>query len=208
MAIEKTFFRQVMGHFATGVTVVTTIGPEGPVGVTVNAFTSVSLNPPLVLICIDRSSQTIDIFRESKAFAVNILTDEQEEYSRCFSTRTLDRHGQFCTAAYHTVATGAPVLDTMLAFVDTRVVAEYPGGDHVIFLAQVVAMGTAERVLLLDEAGGESEVTYTREKELTAEEREPLPLLYYRGRYRQLADLALELTATGPETAPSHPPQA
>ncbi len=207
MAIEKTFFRQVMGHFATGVTVVTTIGPEGPVGVTVNAFTSVSLNPPLVLICIDRSSQTIDMFRESKTFAVNILTDEQEEYSRCFSTRTLGRDEQFCLAAYHTVATGAPVLDTMLAFVDTRVVAEYPGGDHVIFLAQVVAMGTTERVLLLDEAGGESEMTYTS-PELTAEEREPSPLLYYRGRYRQLTNPELELTATGPEAAPSHPPQA
>jgi len=84
MAIEKNFFRQVMGRFATGVTVVTTCVRENLVGLTVNSFCSVSLDPPLVLVCIDLNSSTLPYFRESGSFVVNILSDQQEHLSRCF----------------------------------------------------------------------------------------------------------------------------
>src|SRR3954452_6394773 len=86
MVFEKDFFRQVMGHFATGVTVVTTRSQETLAGLTANAFCSVSLNPPLILICVDLSSTTRPVIRESGVFAVNILTDKQEDLSRCFAT--------------------------------------------------------------------------------------------------------------------------
>src|SRR6266567_1590497 len=141
MAIEKNFFRQIMGHFATGVTVVTTRSEKGLSGLTVNAFCSVSLDPPLVLICVDLTSNTLSFIRESGTFAVNILTDQQEHLSRCFATPSEERYKHFCYAGYRIAATGSPVLDGALAFIDARVVAEYPGGDHVIFIGQVEALG-------------------------------------------------------------------
>src|SRR6266851_5353953 len=148
MAIEKGYFRQVMGQFATGVTVVTTCGQGKPAGITVNAFCSVSLDPPLVLVCIDLISHTLPAIRESGSFAVNILTDEQEYLSRCFAGSTQERYEHFCHADFHTAATGAPIIDGSLAFIDARVVAEHPGGDHVIFLGQVEAMGINGHVVL------------------------------------------------------------
>ncbi|HZR43397.1 MAG TPA: flavin reductase family protein, partial [Ktedonobacteraceae bacterium] len=147
MTIEKDFFRHVMGHFATGVTVVTTNSQGILGGLTVNAFCSVSLNPPLVLICVDDASNTLPLLRESKVFVVNILTNRQEHLSRCFATHSQDRFEHFCHASYHTAATGAPIIDDVLAFIDARIVAEYPGGDHVIFLGQVEALGTADQIV-------------------------------------------------------------
>ena len=101
MAIEKEFFRQVMGRFATGVTVVTARSRETLAGLTVNAFCSVSLNPPLVLVCVDLTSATLPVIRESGVFAVNILTDKQEHLSRCFATPSRERFECFCHAGYH-----------------------------------------------------------------------------------------------------------
>src|SRR5215472_11910436 len=152
MAIEKDFFRQVMGRFATGVTVVTTRGEKGLSGLTVNSFCSVSLEPALVLICVDLNSNTLSYIRESGIFAVNILTDQQEHLSRCFATSSLERYEHFCHANFHVAATGSPILDGALAFIDTRVVAEYPGGDHVIFVSQVEAMGVNGHLAFADEA--------------------------------------------------------
>src|SRR5205085_9850585 len=152
MPIEKDFFRQVMGQFATGVTVVTTYTERGPVGLTVNAFCSVSLDPPLVLICVDLRSHALARIRESGIFAVNILTNRQEQLSRCFATSSEERYEHFCHAGYHVAATGSPVLDDVLAFIDVRIVAEYPGGDHVIFLGEVAAMGTNGVVTFANEA--------------------------------------------------------
>src|SRR5260370_35712227 len=147
MAIETEFFRQVMGRFATGVSVVTTRRQERLAGLTVNAFCSVSLNPPLILICIDLASTTCPAIHESGVFAVNMLTEKQEELSRCFATASSERYEGFCQACYHVAATGAPIIDDALAFIDARVVAEYPGGDHVIFLGQVAAMAVAGQVV-------------------------------------------------------------
>ena len=209
MTIETTFFRQVMGRFTSGVTVVTTRCNNIIAGLTVSSFASLSLDPPLILICVDQASGTLEIFRDSKIFAVNILTAQQVELSRCFATPSEDRFEHFCHAPYHTAATGAPILDDVLAFIDTRLVAEYPGGDHVIFVGQIEAMGTEGQVIFANEEE-KSHGTLIHYKEYTdvvnsqhtqsingtnnangANARsDPLtesPLAYYRGQYRHLA---------------------
>jgi len=187
MAIEKDFFRQIMGRFATGVTVVTTSHQGALGGLTVNAFCSLSLNPPLILICVDLTSNTLPLIRESKMFAVNILTDKQEDLSRCFATHSEERFDRFCHAPYHIGATGAPILDDVLAFIDARVVAEYPGGDHAIFVGQVAALGTADHIVFADEADSVL-TTLTGHDGIALEENNIPPLAYYRGQYRHLTD--------------------
>ena len=184
MAIEKGFFRQVAGQFATGVTVVTTCSQGKPAGITVNAFCSVSLEPPLVLVCIDLISLTLPVIRESGSFAVNILTNEQEEFSRCFAGSTEERYEHFCHASFHIAATGAPIIDDVLAFIDARVVAEYPAGDHVIFLGQVEAMGTNGHVAFAHE---EDQQLAALNGHINEAGNEKAPLAYYRGKYRHLA---------------------
>ena len=184
MAIEKDFFRQVAGQFATGVTVVTTCSQGKPAGITVNAFCSVSLEPPLVLVCIDLVSLTLPVIRESGSFAVNILTNEQEELSRCFAGSTEERYEHFCHASFHIAATGAPIIDDVLAFIDARVVAEYPAGDHVIFLGQVEAMGTNGHVAFAHE---EDQQLADLNGHINEAGNEKAPLAYYRGKYRHLA---------------------
>src|SRR6266478_373146 len=186
MAIETNFFRQVMGRFATGVTVVTTRSDKGLSGLTVNSFCSVSLDPPLVLICIDLTSNTLPYIRESGSFAVNILTDRQEHLSRCFATPSQERHEHFCHASYHVVATGSRVIDGALAFIDTRVVAEYPGGDHVIFIGQVEALGFAEQVIFADETREQYSTSAGYNGNAPLEDK-AAPLAYYRGQYRHIA---------------------
>lgn len=181
MAIEKDFFRQIMGRFTTGVTVVTTCNQGILGGITVNAFSSVSLNPPLILICVDLASNTLPLLRESKIFVVNILTKKQEHLSRGFATYSQERIEHFCYAPYHTVATGAPVLDDVLAFIDARIVAEYPGGDHAIFLGQVEAMGTADRTVF---AQAENVTLSKQERSVPVDDAQPL--VFYRGQYRCL----------------------
>ncbi len=185
MAIEKEFFRQIMGRFATGVTVVTTRSQGEIGGLTVNAFCSVSLNPPLVLVCIDNKSNTLPLFRESKIFAVNMLTDKQEELSRGFATNSKERYENFYNASYHVAATGAPIIDNVLAFVDTRIVAEYPGGDHTIFLGRVEAMGTEGRVTFVNDKGKEQSTLLDYDGVPPTNNLHPLT--YYQGQYRHLA---------------------
>lgn len=193
MTIEKDFFRQVMGQFTTGVTVVTTRSHEGLAGLTVNSFTSVSLDPPLVLICVDLYSTALPFIRESGNFAVNILTSEQEALSRCFATTSEERYEHFCHASYHIAATGSPILDGALAFIDSRIVAEYPGGDHVIILGQVVAMGTGSRAAFAsDDDQEQSNLTELKideegEAYLRHLKDQITPLVYYRSQYRHLA---------------------
>ncbi len=184
MAIEKDFFRQIMGCFPTGVTVVTTQHQGELGGLTVNAFCSVSLNPPLVLVCVDLTSSTLPLIHESQRFAVNMLTSDQEEISRCFATYSDERFNRFCAASYHTVATGAPVLDQSLAFIDARVVAEYPGGDHIIFLGQVEAMGTNGKVIFADDAFARQDASLVNGNGFSKSKE---PLAFFRGQYRSLA---------------------
>lgn len=186
MAIEEKLFRQVMGQFATGVTIVTARSDKGLSGLTVNSFCSVSLEPPLVLICVDLHSHTLSYIRESGSFAVNILTNRQEHLSRCFATPSQERYEQFCGAGYHVAATGSPVIDDALAFIDTRVVAEYPGGDHVIFVGQVEAMGTSEQAAFASEADEQHSDLIGYDRDVAIEDK-VAPLAYYRGQYRHLA---------------------
>ncbi|HEU5441617.1 MAG TPA: flavin reductase family protein [Ktedonobacterales bacterium] len=149
MTVDADSFRAVMGHFATGVSVVTTCDGSQRQGITVNAFCSVSLEPPLVLVCIEKTSHVHDAMRASGVFAVNLLRADQEQFSTGFASNTEERRRDFCHVASHTVATGAPVFDVSLGFADCRVVAMYPGGDHTIFLGRVEALGAFEGEPLL-----------------------------------------------------------
>lgn len=184
MTIEKAFFKEVVGQFATGVTVVTTSSQGKVAGITVNAFCSVSLNPPLVLVCVDLISQTLQLIRESGIFAVNILSSEQDDISRCFAGSSRERYEYFCHAPYREAATGAPILDGTLAFIDARVIAEYPGGDHAIFLGQVEALGTGGSTAF---AGEDALPRAINGPSGSENEREKTPLAYYRGKYRRLS---------------------
>lgn len=135
-AIAQGPFREAMGHFATGVTVVTAVDRAGGfVGLTVNSFTSVSLDPPLVLVCVDRESETLPILREAGAFAVSVLRRGDEAIARRFSGDA--RAGRFEELAVRPTASGAPVLRDALAWFDCAVHGETAAGDHVVIFGAV-----------------------------------------------------------------------
>jgi len=133
--------RKMRGLFASGVTVVTTIHEGQLRGVTVSAFSSLSLNPPLVLICLANESESKDWIAESGVFAVNILSDEQEFLSERFAARAPIVNVRFDGVPYHTAITGSPILADSLAWYDCRVEALHDGGDHTIFIGRVEAAG-------------------------------------------------------------------
>lgn len=198
MTLDIAFFRKVMGQFTTGVTVVTTRSEAGIAGLTVNSFTSVSLDPLLVLVCVDLRSQALPFIREGGIFAVNILTQEQEALSNCFATSSEERYTYFCQADYLTAATGAPILKGTMGFIDARVTAEYPGGDHAVFLGQVEAMGydgysffmpgISNKLSTLPEAAGETDLISSN-GHADPGAAASSPLLYYRGQYCHLSSL-------------------
>jgi flavin reductase (DIM6/NTAB) family NADH-FMN oxidoreductase RutF len=133
--------RKMRGLFASGVTVVTTAHEGKLRGITVSAFSSVSLNPPLVLICIANESESKDWIAESGVFAVNILSDEQEFLSERFAARAPIVNARFDGVPYHTAITGSPILADSLAWYDCRVETMHDGGDHTIFIGRVEAVG-------------------------------------------------------------------
>jgi flavin reductase (DIM6/NTAB) family NADH-FMN oxidoreductase RutF len=133
-------YRTVLGHFATGVTLVTAMDGDEPVGMACNSFTSVSLDPPLVLFCAAKSSSTWPRMQPARAFAVNILEEDDEEVCRLFATRGADRFSQLQWTGYRT---GSPVMRDALAFVDCVTDAEYDAGDHTIVVGRVVQLGYA-----------------------------------------------------------------
>jgi flavin reductase (DIM6/NTAB) family NADH-FMN oxidoreductase RutF len=158
MAIEKNELRRVMGHFATGVTVITSIRNSGEMhGLTANAFTSVSLVPPLLLVCIDKKAESYPCFDESKIFTVNVLAADQEALSRRFAVTGGDK---FEGVSYKVGANGAPILDGALAFLECKVTEKIDGGDHTIYVGEIEQ----------------------------AETKEGKPLLFFRGGYRELGD--------------------
>lgn len=158
MSIEKNELRRVMGHFATGVTVITTLNGAGQLhGLTANAFTSVSLVPPLLLICVDKKAESYSSFEESKVFTVNILKDDQEALSRRFAVSGGEK---FQGVAYRIGANGAPILEGVLGWLECKVAASFDGGDHTIYLGEIQE----------------------------AETREGKPLLFFRGGYREMGD--------------------
>ena len=131
--------RRALGRFATGVTVVTTVGPEGqPLGLTANSFTSVSMEPPLVLWCLAARSHNVAAFRAASSFAINILNDQQHDLCRQFSDpRNPDR---FAGVRWESGAGGAPWLDQALVRMTCTPWASHEAGDHVIFIGRIVAL--------------------------------------------------------------------
>lgn len=147
--MDKNFFRQVMGHFATGVTIVSAPTPEGAHGLTVNAFSSVSLDPPIVLVCIEHDRYSHQLIRQAGCFAVNVLNEKQRHWAERFSGLHAEE-ARFEGIRYRREATGAPVFEEALAYLDCHVVAAHPAGDHTIFVGRVetAGLGPAGRPLL------------------------------------------------------------
>lgn len=136
--IDERAFRDVMGRFATGVTVVTTVAHDGaPVGVTVNSFSSVSLDPPLVLWSLGLRAPSLPAFRRAGRFAVNILPGTQQHLCEQFARPSPDK---FSGVAYRRDANGLPLLDGAVAQIICSTWRRYPGGDHEIFLGRVQAL--------------------------------------------------------------------
>lgn len=127
----------MMGQFATGVTVLTTRDANGEhYGLTANAVSSLSLTPPLLLICIDRKAESFPHFLTSRVFAVNILSAAQEDLSARFAKSGGDK---FAGIVYRPGTLGAPLLDGTIAWAECRIVATHEAGDHVIHVGQVEA---------------------------------------------------------------------
>ena len=157
MAFDPLAQRRIMGHFATGVTVVTTYVKGEIQGMTANAVTSLSLHPPLVLVAVDKTAAMHTALTASRCFVLNMLTEAQEALSRRFALRGPK---EVTDLQWMHAVSGAPILTEALAYVDCRLVEILPGGDHDIFLGEILA--------------GDS--------------REGKPLLYFGGKYRRLAE--------------------
>lgn len=139
MTVSPEEFRQIAGSFSTGVTIVTTVYEGQPAGLTANAFTSVSLDPLLVLVCVEKQVHSHDAIDLSGIFAVNILTQEMRSVSDLFARRGATPQERFEAVVHTTSVTGAPILTGTLGWFDCHVTHRYSGGDHTIFVGKVVA---------------------------------------------------------------------
>jgi len=157
MAPDEASFRTVLGHFATGVTIITAMDGDEPIGVSANSFTSVSLDPPLVLFCAAKASTTWPRIEAAGKFTVNILNEHQEDVCRVFATKGADR---FSRIGWRTSANGQPILHDSLAYIDCEMQEQHDAGDHIIVVGRVQELG------VLSEEG---------------------PLLFYRGGYGKFA---------------------
>ena len=157
MTIDPDSFRSVLGRFASGITVVTTRDGEGrDMGLTVSAFCSVSLHPPLIQVCVERTASIYGALGEAERFGVNVLAAEQEALSRRFAS--IDSTRRFDGLGYERGESGVVLLDDALAHLECRRVAQHDAGDHTLFIGEVES----------------------------ATARDARPLLYYRGGYAQL----------------------
>ena len=155
MAVDEKLQRQVMGRFATGVTVLTTRAGDEMCGMTANAVMSLSLDPPLIVVSVEKTAHMHGALLESRCFAVNVLKQEQESLSRRFARKgPKDFSDLSCTVE----ETGSPILDDALAYADCKVVEVLPGGDHDLFVGELLAA---------DSRGGQ-------------------PLIFYGGSYARL----------------------
>lgn len=148
-------FRDVLGRFASGVTVVTSLSNGEPVGMTAQSFTSVSLHPPLVLFCPAKTSQAWPSMQRAGFFCVNLLSEGQDEISNQFARRGTEK---FAGIGWKPASTGAPLLDGVLGWVDCTVYAVHEAGDHYVVLGQVQDLGISDA---------------------------PHPLLFYKGAYHR-----------------------
>jgi flavin reductase (DIM6/NTAB) family NADH-FMN oxidoreductase RutF len=154
-------FRDTIGRFPTGVAIVTSTGPDGPVGMTTNAVTSLSLDPLLLIVCFELRSRTLEVVRASQRFAVNILRVGNEELAAVFASKRVGPEKfQALTGHRWSEAHGVPVLDGALAWVACELRELLPGGDHEIGVGAVVGTGV---------------------------EQEGDPLVFYRGAYTTIA---------------------
>jgi flavin reductase (DIM6/NTAB) family NADH-FMN oxidoreductase RutF len=159
---ERLRLRAMMGRFATGVTVVA--ARHGPLlaGMTANAIASISIDPPLMMASIARKAETHSAIVGSHAFAVSVLSSDQQDLAECFAQpTTAEKLKRFCDAAWDEAETGSPILEDALAYFDCRLVQRHDGGDHGVFIGEIVAAG------------------YREDAE---------PLLWYASNYRQLAE--------------------
>lgn len=154
--LDEEVFKAVLGRWASGVTIVTSTAGERVHGMTVSAFSSVSLDPPLVLVCADKSSITHELIEESGVYAAHILAKEQTALSNKFASKK-DEHRRFEGIDWSTMETGAPILPGCLAVLDCRVTAGHDAGDHIVYIGRVVE----------------------------AKYEDKAPLLYYQGSYRE-----------------------
>jgi flavin reductase (DIM6/NTAB) family NADH-FMN oxidoreductase RutF len=146
-AVSATEFRRTLAEFASGVTVVTTLDPERrPYGVTATSFSSLSLDPPLIQWSLKRAAWSYPLFARGGGFAVNILAAGQEDVSRTFATRDIDR---FAVTPHRYGAEGYPLIEGALAWLECALEAELPGGDHGILVGRVLRAATFEREPLL-----------------------------------------------------------
>jgi len=157
--MEAVDFRRLMGFWATGVSVITAQGEQGPAGATANALSSLSLEPPLALVCFDLSSRTLAAVRESERFCINMLSAGQEDVSRLFATKK-SQEEKFAEIDHH-LARSVPVIDNCLAYLVCGLDSELRRGDHVIAIGQVLESGVDE---------------------------DAEPLLYYRSEYLRLPE--------------------
>ncbi|MFT3746449.1 MAG: flavin reductase family protein [Pyrinomonadaceae bacterium] len=152
MPVSQDEFRRALSCFASGVNVVTTIDAAGELhGLTVSAFCSVSLAPPMVLICIEKTTASHFAFRESGAFVVNILDESQAALSEHFATPLTDK---FVNVPYRTGIAGIPVLENTLANLECRIRHDFDGGDHSIFVGEVELATVREGLPLIYFQGG------------------------------------------------------
>lgn len=159
--IEPDVFRRVMGHFVTGVTVVSALDGDQPFGITVNALSSVSLEPPLVMVALDRRRFLTPIVRAAGRYAVNILSEDQQALSDCFAGAPVSPgRDRFCGAAWHPGSMGLPLLDGAIATLECVVVETFSAGDHDLFIGRVETLAARPDL--------------------------PMPLLYYRRRYLRI----------------------
>ncbi len=150
--IDAAHFRQLLGRFTTGVTVITTRLPDGrPAGMTANSLASVSLEPPLLSACIDHQAELHDALLAAPVFVVNILSARQEALSRRFAADHTDR---FDGVGYRDSPGGQPILDGALAWIECAHFASYPGGDHSILVGRVLHGGTSDAAPLVYYRGG------------------------------------------------------
>ncbi len=171
MTLTPSEFRKAMGCFATGVTVIT-VDQDGEVhGMTANAFTSVSLDPMLVLVCVDHRARTHAHLHARKRFGVNVLAGDQQAISEYYARSTdTHQHPEDAGARFERTSLGTPVLQGALAYLECRLHSAQKAGDHTIFIAEV------EDVLV----------------------REGEPLLFFRSQYRRMKETVSDATAAGP----------
>jgi flavin reductase (DIM6/NTAB) family NADH-FMN oxidoreductase RutF len=162
-------FRMVMGHFATGISVVTTFDGGKPAGITVNAFSSVSLDPPLVMVALDRRRFITPMLAAAGRYAVSILGSNQQALSDCFAHAPVSPGREdFCGAAWHAGPTGLPLIDGAIATLECTTVETFSAGDHDLFIGRVDSIEKHR--------DGEAPLLYFRRRYLRVEEASDSPV--------------------------------